>query len=177
MNKFIAAVVLLILPFLLCAQHSDNLSTPDGLITAFYSCLDVKKGKQIDSARFMNLFWPGAQLEGIVESRKDSSRMTNFRINPQEYLHLMKGFTATHRFKEWEIGRQELRFGHMRCIYSSYELMDVSPKGDTISIRGVNVFNIFYDNTRWWITYCTYEEESVGNIAPEGPRIEVIEKK
>lgn len=168
MNKlpfhFLLALTLLLIPIASSAQ--DDLSTPDGLIKAFYSCLDVKKGKQIDSARFMNLFWPGAQLDGIVPSRKDSTKLVNFRITPQEYLHSMKGFTATHYFKEWETGRQTLAFGHMMCVYSGYELADITPKGDTIRLRGVNVFNIFFDQNRWWITYCTYEEESNGVVVP-----------
>jgi hypothetical protein len=151
----------------------DDLSTPDGLIKAFYGCLDVKKGKYIDSTRFMNLFWPGAQLDGIVPSRKDSTKLVNFRITPQEYLKVMKGFTATHYFKEWETGRDTVAFGHMMCIYSAYELADITPKGDTIRLRGVNVFNIFYDQKRWWITYCTYEEENGNVVVPERLRTPV----
>jgi hypothetical protein len=151
-------------------RAQDDLTTPDGLIKTFYSCLDVPKGRYIDSARFTNLFWPGAQLDGVVPSRKDSTKLVNFRITPQEYLRGMKGFTATHRFKEWETGRQTLQFGHLMCIYSGYELIDVNPKGDTTVLRGVNVFNIFYDQNRWWITYCTYEEENKGVVVPENLR-------
>lgn len=142
------------------AQTKDECSTPDKLIHTFYSCLDVPKGKHIDSARFVNLFWPGAQLEGVVQSKRDTTKITNFGITPQEYLRSMKGFTATHRFKEWETGRQTLSFGHMLTIYSGYELVDLTPKGDTIHLYGVNVLQLFYDQERWWITYCTYEEQS-----------------
>lgn len=162
---FLLLVVLTCLP--LFGRAQDDLSTPDGLMKAFYGCLDVKKGKHIDSTRFMNLFWPGAQLDGVVPSRKDSTKLVNFRITPQEYLKIMKGFTNTHYFKEWETGRQTMGFGHMMCIYSGYELADITPKGDTIRLRGVNVFNIFYDKNRWWITYCTYEEENGEIKVPE----------
>jgi hypothetical protein len=166
MKKFLLFPVLLGVCCSLRAQH-DDLATVDGLMRAFYSCLDVEKGKQIDSARFMNLFWPGAQLDGIVNSRKDSTKMVNFRITPEEYLDGMKEFTATHRFKEWELGRQTISYGHMMSIFSGYELIDVSPKGDTTRIRGVNTFQVFFDGKRWWITYCNYEEESSGNPLPE----------
>jgi hypothetical protein len=54
----------------------------------------------------------------------------------------------------------------MMCIYSGYQLIDVNPKEDTVTIRGVNVFQAFYDQNRWWITYCTYEEESPGILVP-----------
>lgn len=171
MKHLLTALLLLTGSAIAIGQQSpDDLSTPDGLMKSFYACLDVKKGKQIDSARFMNLFWPGAQLDGIVPSRKDSTRLVNFRITPQEYLKSMKGFTATHHFKEWETGRQTVSFGHMMCIYSGYELADITPKGDTIRLRGVNVFNIFYDQNRWWITYCTYEEENGAVTVPESLR-------
>lgn len=155
--------------FLLLSKLShaqEDLSTPEGLMKSFYACLDVKQGHYIDSARFMNLFWPGAQLDGIVQSRKDTSKLVNFRITPQEYLYEMKGFTSTHRFKEWETGKQTLTFGHLMCIYSGYELIDVTPKEDTIRMTGVNVFSLFYDQHRWWITYCTYEEAVNGLIVP-----------
>lgn len=174
MNKLIAAFLLILtLSVSRIAHAQDELSTPDGLIKTFYACLDVKKGKHIDSTRFMNLFWSGAQLDGIVPSRKDSTKLVNFRITPQEYLKSMKGFTATHYFKEWETGRQTIAFGHMMCIYSGYELADITPKGDTIRLRGVNVFNIFYDQNRWWITYCTYEEENGDVLVPETLRTPV----
>lgn len=170
MKNLLLLVVVLITLSPIAIHAQDDLSTPDGIIKTFYSCLDVPKGKHIDSARFMNLFWPGAQLDGIVPSRKDSTKLINFRISPQEYLRGMKGFTATHRFKEWETGRQTLSFGHLMCIYSGYELMDISPKGDTIRLRGVNVFQVFYDKNRWWISYCTYEEESPGVVVPASLR-------
>jgi|LakMenEpi03Aug12_release.lakeMendotaPanAssembly.Ray.scaffolds.fasta_scaffold434600_2 hypothetical protein len=150
-------------PVLLSAQNKDSLNTPDQVMKAFYQCLDVTKGKHIDSTRFMNLFWPGTKLEGIAPSRKDTALVTNFSITPQEYLRSMKGFTATHRFKEWETGRKTISFGHMMTVYSSYELIDVHPRGDTTHITGVNVFHLMYDNERWWITYCTYEEKDPGD--------------
>lgn len=163
-HLFVLIVALTSLPHFASAQ--DDLSTPDGLMKSFYACLDVKKGKHIDSTRFMNLFWPGAQLDGVVLSKRDTTRYTNFTITPQEYLRQMKGFTATHYFKEWETGRDTLAFGHMMCIYSGYELVDITPKGDTIHLRGVNVFHIFFDQKRWWISYCTYEEENDPVLVP-----------
>lgn len=166
MKKFLCSLFLLGLISTTNAQSIDSLSTPDAVMRCFYSCLDVKKGKYIDSARFANLFWPGAQLDGVVQSRRDTTRMTNFSITPQEYLRSMKGLTSTHRFKEWETGRQVLSFGHMTCIYSAYELIDIDPKGDTTTLRGVNVFHMFFDKNRWWITYCTYEEEGPGVAMP-----------
>ena len=150
------------------AQTKDDLSTVNGIIGAFYSCLDVQRGDQIDSARFMNLFNSGAQLDGIVPSRKDTSKTVTFRISPEQYLQGMKVFTAAHRFREWEIGRQTLSYGHMTTVYSAYELMDVSEKGDTVKVRGVNTFSLFYDGTRYRITYCNYEEESKQFPIPEG---------
>ena len=165
--KVFTAITIFIFIFSRTGYAQDDLSTPDGLMKSFYSCLDVRKGQHIDSARFMNLFWPGAQLDGIVPSRKDSTKLVNFRITPQEYLKVMKGFTATHYFKEWETGRESISFGHMMCIYSGYELIDLGPKGDTVRLRGVNVFNIFYDQNRWWITYCTYEEENGSVVVSE----------
>lgn len=166
MKKLFAAAMIAFLFIAKPLLAQDDLSTPDGLMKTFYACLDVKQGKYIDSARFVNLFWPGTQLDGIVQSRKDTSKLVNFRISPQEYLHEMKSFTSTHCFKEWETGRQTLVFGHMMCIYSGYELIDVTPKEDTIHMTGVNVFNIFFDQHRWWITYCTYEEAVNGLIVP-----------
>lgn len=164
MMNFKFLLIVICFPFLLSAQNKDSLTTPENVMKAFYQCLDVPKGKHIDSTRFMNLFWPGTKLEGIAPSRKDTTLVTNFSITPQEYLRSMKGFTATHRFKEWETGRKTISFGHMMTVYSSYELIDVHPRGDTTHITGVNVFHLMYDNQRWWITYCTYEEKDPGVI-------------
>jgi|GEM_PF-1610561 len=164
--KYFTFLLLFVAPIFAIAQNTEDCSTSDKLIRTFYSCLDVPKGKHIDSARFVNLFWPGAQLEGVVPSKRDTAKFTNFGITPQEYLRSMKGFTATHGFKEWETGRQTISFGHMMTVYSGYELVDLSPKGDTIHLRGVNVLQLFYDQERWWITYCTYEAESARFAIP-----------
>jgi hypothetical protein len=145
---------------------TDDLSSPQGLIDAFYSCLDVQKGGQIDSARFVNLFRKDAKLDGVVRSRKDTTKIVSFSITPAEYLGGMKGFTATHRFHEWSIGSQSLAYGHLMSVFSGYELIDVSPAGDTTVMRGVNTFFLYNDGKRWWITYCNYEEEELGGKLP-----------
>ncbi len=157
----------LLLPFGLCAQQPDaRLATPDDIIAEFYACLDVQKGGQIDSARLANLFWPGAQLDGVFKSRKDTTRYVNYRIDIPEYLKIIKEVCATHRFKEWETGRKALSYGHLMAVYSAYELIDVDEKGDTTRLRGINTFQLFNDGKRWWITYCNYEEESTAGKIP-----------
>lgn len=157
----------LLLPFGLCAQQPANkLATPDAIIAEFYACLDVQKGGQIDSARLTNLFWPGAQLDGVFKSRKDTTKFVNYRIDIPEYLKIIKEVCATHRFKEWETGRKILSYGHLVTVYSAYELIDVDEKGDTTRLRGINTFQLFSDGKRWWITYCNYEEESTAGKIP-----------
>ncbi len=158
---------LLLFPLGVFAQSANGkLTTPDGIIAEFYACLDVKKGGQIDSARLTNLFWPGAQLDGVFKSRKDTTRYVNFRIDIPEYLKIIKEVCATHRFKEWETGRKTIEYGHLMTVYSAYELIDVDEKGDTTRLRGINTFQLFNDGKRWWITYCNYEEESTAGKIP-----------
>ncbi len=158
----------LIFPITLSAQQkTDKTETPDGIIAAFYACLDVQKGGQIDSTRLTNLFWPGAQLDGVYKMLKDTTRYGNFRISIPEYLKTIKEVCATHRFKEWETGRKTLAYGHLMTIYSAYELIDVDAKGDTTRHRGVNTFHLFNDGKRWWITYCNYEEEDTAGKTPK----------
>jgi hypothetical protein len=158
---------LFILPIGLSAQKAmDKTDTPDGIIAAFYACLDVQKGGQLDSARLTNLFWPGAQLDGVFRTRKDTTRYSNFRIDIPEYLKIIKDVCKTHRFKEWETGRKTIAYGHLMTIYSAYELIDVDEKNDTTRLRGINTFQLFNDGKRWWITYCSYEEESTAGKIP-----------
>lgn len=165
MKKFF--FILFCFPLLSFAQQSgDDLSSSDGLIRAFYSCLDVQKGGKIDSARFTNLFWKGAQLDGVFQSRKDSSKFVNYRITIPEYLKMIEELCATHRFKEWELTKKTLSYGHLVTVYSAYELIDIDEKGDTISQRGINTFQLFNDGKRWWITYCSYEDETIKNPLP-----------
>jgi hypothetical protein len=157
---------LFLFPLTLSAQTSDKVDTPDGIIAAFYACLDVQKGGQLDSVRLTNLFWPGAQLDGVYRTRKDTTRYGNHRIAIPEYLKIIKEVCATHRFKEWETGRKTIAYGHLMTIYSAYELIDVDGKNDTTWLRGINTFQLFNDGKRWWITYCSYEEEGTAGKIP-----------
>jgi hypothetical protein len=154
--------------FLIAAisAFGQNYATADSLIKTFYSCLEVKPGQPIDSVRFSNLFWKGAQLDGVFQSRKDSSQFINYRITIPEYLNLMKDLSTTNTFHEWELNRQVISYGQMMTVYSSYELSDTDKNGKTVSQRGINVLQLFFDGKRWWITYCTYQDESEKNPLP-----------
>lgn len=164
--KRILALLFLLPVGLSAQQKSDKVDTPDGILAAFYACLDVQKGGQLDSARLTNLFWPGAQLDGVFRTRKDTTRYINHRIDIPEYLKIIKEVCATHRFKEWETGRKTVAYGHLMTVYSAYELIDVDEKNDTTRLRGINTFQLFNDGKRWWITYCSYEEESTAGKIP-----------
>jgi hypothetical protein len=167
MKRFL--FLFLLFPAGLCAQQMPGkFATADGIMAEFYACLDVQKGGQIDSARLTELFWPGAQLDGVYKMRKDTTHYGNDRVDIPEYLKIIKEVCATHRFKEWETGRKTMAYGHLMTIYSAYELIDVNAKNDTIHLQGVNTFQLFNDGKRWWITYCSYEEESTaGKTAKE----------
>lgn len=165
-RNFFFLLLFPLVPLGLFAQQTPKCETVDGIIAEFYACLDVQKGGQLDSVRLTNLFWPGAQLDGVYKMRKDTTRYGNLRIDIPQYLKIIKEVCATHRFKEWETGRKTISYGHLLTVYSAYELIDVDEKNDTVRLRGVNTFQLFNDGKRWWITYCSYEEESTAGKTP-----------
>jgi len=56
------------------------------------------------------------------------------------------------------------RFGNVATVFSSYEGKFTST--GKLYTRGVNIYQLYYDGKRWWISSVTWDAENYVNPIP-----------
>ena len=138
-----------------------DVSTIDGIIKAFYETISGGKGVPRQWSRDRNLYMPEARFVGMNE------RDGKIRASVMNYMNYVNGtneFFVAEGFREREINRVVKKFGNIAHVFSTYEFSteDGKEKG-----RGVNSIELFWDGTRWWISFAAWDEERAGNPIPK----------
>jgi hypothetical protein len=139
------------------APDPKDVSTIDGIIKAFYETISGPKGQPRQWGRDRTLYMPGVRFVsmGEFEGKVRAGIMTH-----QQYVNSTDRSLVGGGFHESEINRIVKRFGNIAHVFSVYEFTndDKSAKG-----RGVNSIELYWDGTRWWISFAAWDEERPGN--------------
>lgn len=140
------------------ALASDVEST-ESIVTALYEVISGEAGDKKDWARFKTLWYPGANLTMVTPTGKNtSSQMT---MNVDEFKKLSSNHSSTNSFYEIEEFNQTNQVGHIAQVLSTY-VIKTNPKDKEYQLRGVNLFQLYFDGNRWWIMNCIWENEVSG---------------
>ena len=143
------------------AQTSDDVSTIDGIIKAYYEVVSGPAGESADRERDMFLHHSDAWV--AIADLDPSGNPSLARMSLAEY-HDRFGGARTAPFYEKEIHRTTQRFGNMAHVWSTYAISD-SEGGETVG-RGINSITLYHDGSRWWIMGWMYDSERAGNPIP-----------
>lgn len=130
----------------------EDVSTIDGLITAYYEGVSGPPGKR-DGERILSLFIPGGKIKINVDGEEPTHQFA------EEYLRTESFLTISTDFYEREIGRQTQRFGYMANVLSAYGISDAW-ENEEYTARGVTAFELVYANERWWILSTMWQREA-----------------
>ena len=85
-------------------------------------------------------------------------------MNYMNYVNGTNEFFVAEGFQERELNRVVRKFGNIAHVFGVYEFStaDGKEKG-----RGVNSIELFWDGTRWWISFAAWDEERAGNPIPK----------
>ena len=124
----------------------SEFATLDAILDAMYEVISGPAGKPRDWARLRSLYAPGARLMPVVGGAKPHVRV----LSVDEYIRRVEPIFAKENFWERETSRQAETFGrvaHVLSAYASFRSADGEPFE-----RGTNSVQLFFDDTRWWIT-------------------------
>ena len=124
----------------------SEFATLDAILDAMYEVISGPAGQPRDWARLRSLYAPGARLMPVVGGAKPHVRV----LSVDEYIRRVEPIFAKENFWERETSRQAETFGrvaHVLSAYGSYRSADGEPFE-----RGTNSVQLFFDDTRWWIT-------------------------
>ena len=125
--------------------RTEDVSSIDGIIRAYYEVVSGPAGEAPDVARDRTLHHPNAW---VAIAGRDGSGQPTVRVMSLEEYH---GDNAPRQqpFWEWETAREIARSGNMVHVWSSYASAR-SEDGEPFT-AGVNSITLFHDGDRWWI--------------------------
>jgi len=144
-------------------KYSDNVSTLNGIMKAYYDVVTVKKGGKVYYERDSLLHWPGAVVgsAGVGKSGKPVFHSMSLK----RFHELSDPALERDGFYEKEISRKVEKFGSIYHVWSTYESRNV-PGGPIIE-RGINSIELYFDGTRFWILSWFFDGERKDNPIPE----------
>ena len=143
------------------APDPKDVSTIDGIVKAFYETISGPKGQPRQWGRDRTLYMPTVNF---VSMNEHDGKISAASMTHQQYVNATNGSFLTGGFHEHEINRVVRRFGNIAHVFSTYEFTndDKTDKG-----RGVNSIELYWDGTRWWIAFASWDEERPGNPIPK----------
>ncbi|HKP70596.1 MAG TPA: nuclear transport factor 2 family protein [Pyrinomonadaceae bacterium] len=142
------------------AADPKDVSTIDGIIKAFYETISGPKGQPRQWGRDRTLYMPGVRF---VSMNERDGKISAGVMTHQQYVNGTNVSLVGSGFHESEINRIERRFGNIVHVFSVYEFTtDSKEKG-----RGINSIELYWDGTRWWISFAGWDEERPGNPIPK----------
>ncbi len=173
-SALLGLMVLLLTPVAF-AQPADDAPSPrpqadpadvnsvDAIINAAYEVLSGPIGQPRDWDRDRSLFHPTARL-AHTQWHPGGQRASIYAMTHEEHISAVSGYTVERGFTEREIGREVVSYGTITHVFSTYEY---TTEDESMSGRGINSFQLFYDGTRYWITSIIWSQESPEHPIPD----------
>jgi hypothetical protein len=169
------AALLLIVSFTsLFGQTADvrpeDVASPKAIVLAGYDALAREPGENFDWDRFRGLFLPGALMIPSTEQRDGEFDI----LSVQDFIDWIDNYYAENNpiggpddqgFQEEEITTVIERFGDVAQAFSTYQKHLWGQ--DEILGRGINSFQLVYNDGRWWIAGVAWDEEVGAGPLPE----------
>jgi hypothetical protein len=143
------------------APDPKDVSTIDGMIKAFYETISGPKGQPRQWSRDRTLYVKDVRF---IQINKSGETVRPHIMRYMEYVNGSNEYLVKDGFAEREINRVTQRFGNIAQVASTYEWQTDDKKGTG---RGINIIQLFFDGTRWWISGATWEEERKDNPIPK----------
>jgi hypothetical protein len=136
---------------------NNDVATIDNLMRAVYECVTCAPGAPRQWERERALYVPDAIL---MAGRAEGLR----RYTVDEFVEAVDSYLAA-GFYEREIARQEVRYGRIAHVLSTYDsrLTEDGP----IMNRGVNSLQLLWQDERWWIVSIIWDSEQHSGPLPQ----------
>lgn len=140
----------------------EDTATVDGLIRALYESISFPAGQSPDWDRYRNLFSSASVL--CVRLAPNDVRV----MDRESFIASFKDRIASGAMKsfvEREIARTTESYGGIVLAMSAYaKRLNLDEPGS--EARGINAFQLFYKDGRWWIASIVWQDEHPGLPIP-----------
>jgi len=144
------------------SARPEDVSSIEAIIKADYETISGGVGLPRQWARDLTLYDPNARQFSVYKDSKTGA-LAIWSPTPKEYADEADAHFVSEGFTEHELAHKIYRFGNVATVLSSYEGSLASGK---LYSRGVNIYQLYYDGKRWWISSVTWDSENYINPIP-----------
>lgn len=144
----------------------DDVASPEAIVAAAYAAIARPAGETYDWDRFRTLFHPSAQLIPSTEQRGGALDV----LSVEGFIEWIEAGTQVggpddQGFSEDGIHDVVERYGDIAHVFSTYEK---HLYGQTENLgRGINTFQMVFNDGRWWILSIAWDEEIGAGPIPD----------
>lgn len=148
--------------------RAEDVANPEAIVLAAYASIARAPGENYDWERFRSLHLPEATLIPNTEQRNGGFDI----LSVQDFIDWIDRFTLPiigtdqdQGFSEDAIQNVVNQYGDIANVFSTYEKHFYGQ--DQNLGRGINTFNLVFNDGRWWIVSIIWDEESGAGPIPE----------
>ncbi|MDX1942110.1 MAG: hypothetical protein SFU99_16220 [Saprospiraceae bacterium] len=143
-------------------DYSKDTETIESTMEAVLDVISGPAGRKMDMARFRNLFRGDIKFH-IRTKRND--QLTIAELSVESYISNVAPRLEGQDFFETLGSLTVDRYGDIAQIFMVYETRR-SPDGEPFD-KGINSFQLMYDQGRWWVVGLMWQAESSGVPIPK----------
>jgi hypothetical protein len=143
------------------AASPKDICSIEAIVKADYESISGGIGVPRQWSRDLSLYDPNARSFSVYSDPKTKGPAI-WSPTFQEYADEANAHFVSQGFTERELAHKIYRFGNVATVLSSYEGTFAST--GKVAYRGVNIYQLYYANKRWWISSVSWDGES--NISP-----------
>jgi hypothetical protein len=141
------------------APRAADVGSIESIVTADYESISGGVGVARQWSRDLTLYDPNARFFEASTDPKTHA-VTTWTPSQQQYTDATDGQFVKTGFTEREVAHKIFRYGNIATVVSSYEGRLAS--SDKLVAQGVNVYQLYFDGKRWWISSVSWD----GNLDP-----------
>ena len=143
----------------------EDVKTPEAIVRTDYECISGGIGVARQWARDFSLYDPNARSFVPYRDQKTGA-LAIWNPTQQEYANQTDAHLVRDGFSEHEVAHKIFQYGNVATVFSSYE-GTMTSTGKLYS-RGVNVYQLYFAQNRWWISSVSWDDENpINSIPPE----------
>ena len=145
------------------AARYEDVKSPEAIVNTDYECISGGIGVARQWARDFSLYDPHARAFVPYKDAKTSA-LVIWNPTQQEYAELVDSHLVKDGFSEHEVAHKVYKYGNVATVFSSYEGTLAST--GKLYTRGVNIYQLYYAENRWWISSVSWDGENYINEIP-----------
>ena len=144
------------------APRAEDVASIEAIVHADYESISGGVGVPRQWARDFTLYDPNARSFTPYKDSK-SGAINIWNPTEQEYADATDAHFVADGFSEHELAHKIVRFGNVATVFSSYD-GSLARTGKEYT-RGVNIYQLYFDGKRWWISSVSWDgEREIGDI-------------